>query len=169
MNEEKTTMHFSLFCIILCFSFIQHSLETWKKSTQSWDQESHEESGRTICCLFHLKSQMLFWFPSWAEYEGGNIYILYDKNTANCPINYLSNSYWKLYFYGNKERVILILSTYSNYLDKWCRECRRKIPWPGFYVEETFYINKCGRCYPPSSRLVRANQPSIGQCHCSQL
>ena len=112
MNNErgKNNCAFSLFCIILCFSFIQHSLETWKKSTQSWDQESHEESGRTICCLFHFKSQMLFWFPSWAEYEGGNIYILYDKNTANCPINYLSNSYWKLYFYGNKERVILILS-----------------------------------------------------------
>ena len=45
-----------------------------------------------------------------------------------------------------QQRKSHINSIYSNYLDKWCRECRRKIPWPGFYVEETFYINKCGRC-----------------------
>ena len=149
MNNErgKNNYALSLFCIILCFSFIHHSLETWKKSTQSWDQESHEESGRWSHYLlpfpFEKSDVVLVSFLSriWRRKHLHFIWQEHSKLSHKLSFKLLLKI-----ILLRQQRKSHINSIYSNYLDKWCRECRRKIPWPGFYVEETFYINKCGRC-----------------------
>ena len=65
-KREKTTMHFlysALFYASASFS------TAWKLERRALSPETKKVikkvvAGRTICCLFHLKSQMLFWFPS---------------------------------------------------------------------------------------------------------
>ena len=168
MNEEKTTMHFLYSALDFMLQLHSAQLGNLKEEhsvlrpRKSWRKWSHY----LLPFPFEKSDVVLVSFLSriWRRKHLHFIWQEHSKLSHKLSFKLLLKI-----ILLRQQRKSHINSIYSNYLDKWCRECRRKIPWPGFYVEETFYINKCGRCYPPSSRLVRANQHSIGQCHCSQL
>ena len=135
MNNErgKNNYALSLFCIILCFS----------EEPLSHQKEPRKWSHYLLPFPFQKSDVVLVSFLSriWRRKHLHFIWQEHSKLSHKLSFKLLLKI-----ILLRQQRKSHINSIYSNYLDKWCRECRRKIPWPGFYVEETFYINKCGRC-----------------------